>query len=82
MMISQLTDKILFCVSGCGDGTVRGRVFLCISVCAVGVLHACMPATVISGPLNYKHESFPGNEIGLVREIKLKGALSHSFSLN
>lgn len=33
-----------------------GSVFLCSSACTVGVLHACVPATIIGDPFN--HESW------------------------
>lgn len=58
----------------------RGQVFLCISECAAGVVHACVPLAIIGDPFN--HESFSWNEISLADDTKHKGLLSHIFSLN
>lgn len=49
MMISQLTDEILLWEGG---GCVQ--VFLCSGGGTVGVLHACVQATVIGDPLNHE----------------------------
>lgn len=83
MMLPQLTDKIL-CVCVCGSeggrGARVGQVFLCISACAAGVVHACVPLAIIGDPFN--HESFSWNEISLADDTKHKGLLSHIFFLN
>lgn len=63
-----------FCVCVCGSeggrGARVGQVFLCISACAAGVVHACVPLAIIGDPFN--HESFSWNEISLADDTNIK----------
>lgn len=56
---------------------VCGQVFLCISACAVGVVHACVPLTIIGDPFSHDPWLIFRVEISLVYDTKLKGPLSH-----
>lgn len=56
------------------------QVLLCISACAVGVVHACVPLPVIGDP--FSHESFSWNELAWLKTQNVKCLLSHIFLLH